>query len=84
MPISKEITREELLALLAAYDEYIQQANDEDRFEGGWRPVCLNEFYDNEWDDLKSQYDGMGESAIEEYSNRALENIARLEERQKR
>lgn len=31
-------------ALLRAYDRYIQQANDEDRFASGWRPVCVAEF----------------------------------------
>lgn len=40
---------EELLDLLYAYDAYIQEANDEDKYETGWRPVCLREFYDCEF-----------------------------------
>jgi hypothetical protein len=39
----------EFEALIQSYDEYIQDANDEDRYEEGWKPVCLNEYYDNEW-----------------------------------
>jgi len=81
MPIPKDISREELLALLAAYDEYIQDANDEDKFEGGWRPVCLNEFFDNEWEDTKRSFDGMGDNAIKEYAERAIRNIERLEKK---
>jgi hypothetical protein len=55
MPMPKDISHAELLALLAAYDQYIQDANDEDKFSEGWRPVCVNEFYDNEWQDIKEQ-----------------------------
>ena len=84
MPIPKDISRNELLAVLQAYDEYIQDANDNDTFVGGWRPVCLNEFYDNEWAEIISQLDGPNEEskeyrAIEEYSGRAIRNIERLE-----
>jgi len=56
MPIPWEtISREEALELLREYDIYIQEANDEDKFESGWRPVCINEFYDNEWRDILEQ-----------------------------
>jgi hypothetical protein len=34
----------QLRDVLAAYDEYIQAANDDDRFAEGWRPVCVAEF----------------------------------------
>ena len=45
----KTIPRMELHALLDAYNEYIQDANEENKYEDGWKPVCINEFYDNEW-----------------------------------
>ena len=41
-----------LMQLLAAYDRYIQNANDEDRFESGWRPVCIEEFYHSEFQEV--------------------------------
>lgn len=47
-----KIGKEELVALLDAYDTYIQEANDENRFDEGWRPVCVMEFYDNEFKEL--------------------------------
>lgn len=43
------LTNEELLDLLFCYDNYIQDANDEDSYRSGWRPVCVREFYDNEY-----------------------------------
>lgn len=45
----ENLTSKELLDLLYCYDEYIQDANDEDRYREGWLPVCINEFYDNEY-----------------------------------
>ena len=38
------LTRGELLVLLRQYDQYIQHANDEDRYREGWMPVCIEEF----------------------------------------
>lgn len=35
--------------LIDAYDEYIQYANDEDLYSSGWRPVCIEEFLNNEF-----------------------------------
>ena len=52
MPIPKDIPRMEYEALMHSYDEYIQDANDEDRYEEGWKPVCLNEYHDNEWSEF--------------------------------
>jgi hypothetical protein len=56
MPIPDDISKEELSDLLREYDKYIQNANDEDRFSIGWRPVCINEFYDCEFQ-LKDEGD---------------------------
>jgi hypothetical protein len=49
LPIPKDISRSELFGLLNAYDIYIQNSNNEDRYKSGWYPVCINEFYDCEW-----------------------------------
>jgi len=46
-----ELSKDELLGLLYAYDKYIQEANKEDRYREGWYPVCIAEFYDNEYQD---------------------------------
>lgn len=44
-----DISKEELLDLIVEYDKYIQNANDEDYYFTGWRPVCISEFYINEY-----------------------------------
>lgn len=54
-PSLDHLSKEELLDLLTRYDEYIQEANDDDRYSDGWYPVCLNEFYDCEYQMLKSE-----------------------------
>lgn len=38
--------------LILAYNDYIQDANDDDKFAGGWRPVCVGEFYGNEFQEI--------------------------------
>jgi hypothetical protein len=52
-----ELPKGELLSLLHAYDRYIQEANDENRYREGWFPVCISEFYDNEYQFLASESD---------------------------
>ena len=52
MPIPDGICRTELLALVHAYDKYMEEAREEDKFATGWRPVCIDEFYDNEFMEL--------------------------------
>ena len=42
----------ELHELIEAYDKYIQEANDDDRYVTGWKPVCIAEFYDNEFQEM--------------------------------
>ena len=46
---TSQLSRADLVDLLEAYDHYIQDANDEQRYREGWYPVCINEFYDNEY-----------------------------------
>ena len=48
----KDLSKEELLDLLKEYDMYIQDANDDNRYKDGWYPVCLDEFYENEYQDI--------------------------------
>lgn len=57
----EELGKEELLELLHAYDRYIQNANDENRYSNGWYPVCINEFYDCEY-----QYENEPEEDVPE------------------
>ena len=43
-----ELDRDGLLELIEAYDDYIQDANDDNSYRDGWRPVCVEEFLNNE------------------------------------
>lgn len=47
--ITDDLSRDELITLIDAYDEYIQDANEERKYEIGWMPVCVDEFYDCEF-----------------------------------
>lgn len=40
-----ELNKDELLDLLIQYNKYIQEANDDNAYHTGWRPVCISEFY---------------------------------------
>ena len=44
-----QIPKKELILLLIEYDKYINEANEEDKYKTGWKPVCIAEFYDNEF-----------------------------------
>ena len=46
----KELNKEELVELLEAYDEYIQDANDGQLYLDGFYPVCISEFYQNDFE----------------------------------
>lgn len=50
-----ELDRKTLIELIEAYDDYIQDANDEDRYREGWYPVCIEEFLDNEFQELHEE-----------------------------
>ena len=51
-----KLNKTELLELLKAYNEYIQDANNEDRYRGGdFYPVCVNEFYMNDFEYWKNK-----------------------------
>lgn len=55
MELLKRLTKEELLDLLKYYDEYIQDANDGNLYMDGWYPVCVEEFYLNDYPELKGE-----------------------------
>lgn len=38
------------------YNEYIQDANDEDRYAEGWYPVCFSEFVHNEYKEMYEEF----------------------------
>lgn len=52
------LNKKELVELIQAYDEYIQDANDGDRYMDGFYPVCIDEFYMNDleyWKENKNE-----------------------------
>ena len=51
----KTLDKETLLDLLHEYDIYIQDANEERKYEEGWYPVCIKEFYDCEYQEILQQ-----------------------------
>ena len=51
----KTLDKETLLDLLHEYDLYIQDANEERKYEEGWYPVCISEFYDCEYQEILQQ-----------------------------
>ncbi len=56
-----EIPNKDLRIVLIEYDKYIQQANEEDKYKDGWKPVCIEEFYNNDLDEiLKDEEDEGG------------------------
>lgn len=48
--VLNKLNKKELLELLKAYDEYIQDANDGERYSDGFYPVCIKEFYMNDFE----------------------------------
>ncbi len=49
----KKFTKKELIDLIVAYDNYIFNFFDEEAYDK--IPVCLEEFYDNEYQDLEEK-----------------------------
>lgn len=45
----QNLSQGKLLDLLAEYNKYIQEANEEQKYKDGWYPVCISEFYMNEY-----------------------------------
>ncbi|AMN31046.1 hypothetical protein [Clostridium perfringens] len=51
----ERLSKEELLEVVKEYDRYIQDANEEDLYIEGWKPVCVEEFYNNDFQELKNK-----------------------------
>ncbi len=49
MPIPNSLPRETLMLLISSYSNYILEALEEGRMAQGWQPVCIDEFYENEF-----------------------------------
>lgn len=47
-----DLDRDSLEDLIISYDSYIQEANDNDYYSEGWRPVNIHEYYNNEYKEL--------------------------------
>ena len=47
-----KLDKKQLLDLMHHYDLYVQEANEENKYETGWLPVCINEFYDCEYQEI--------------------------------
>lgn len=45
----ESLGKEELLDLIMCYDKYIQDANEGNCYVDGWCPVCVEEFYQNDY-----------------------------------
>lgn len=43
------LSKEQLIDLLIKYNDYIQEANEENHYQEGWFPVSIYEFYENEY-----------------------------------
>ena len=52
-----ELSRRKLADVMNEYDKYIQAANESDRYEEGWKPVCIEEFYNNEYQQILDERD---------------------------
>jgi hypothetical protein len=44
-----DLPKEDLIDLLYEYDQYLEQAREQDLFGTGWTPVSIAEFYDVEF-----------------------------------
>lgn len=49
-----QLNKEELMELLVCYDKYIQVANEDNAYADGWFPVCISEFFMNDFEEWKS------------------------------
>ena len=50
----EDLSKEELLEFIKEYDNYIFEFEQE--HDLGCMPVCVSEFYDNEWQIIKNLY----------------------------
>lgn len=59
------LRQHDLLELIKSYDMYIQDANNKDLFSMGWRPVCIEEYYHNDFqEEAKRDYITIGDKLV--------------------
>lgn len=46
------LSKEELIDIMYHYDNYIQNANDNSLFSDDWKPMCIHEFWTNEYQEI--------------------------------
>jgi hypothetical protein len=63
-----KLSKDELLDVLREYDRYIQSANEDNRYREGWFPVCINEFYDNEYQMVLEERGQYGSEVSDSYA----------------
>ena len=51
----EKMPKVEMIALLVEYDKYLEEAREQEKFADGWIPVCLAEFYDEEFQLFKEE-----------------------------
>ena len=51
-PTLENLDKKTLCQLLRQYDAYIQDANEQNLYKEGWLPVCIDEFYDCEFQEI--------------------------------
>lgn len=51
------IPEEDLQDVMIEYDKYIQEANEQDKYASGWKPVSIQEFYENDYLELLREVD---------------------------
>lgn len=70
------------ILMLAMYDEYIRYANKEESYKEGWRPVCIDEFKDMEFEDYLQNPDeyelALDEELIKQLNELDSANLLRL------
>jgi hypothetical protein len=64
-----KILKEDLNLLLDEYNSYIQNANEFDYYSDGWKPVCIGEFYSNEFEDKRLKQCCSCEKSFREFKN---------------
>lgn len=70
----KNLSKKEMVTVLAMYEDYIREANRENRYQEGWCPVCLNEYVDTEYSEYLEDPEGF-EVELEEQTTQLLSKL---------
>lgn len=74
----ENLTKDELIDLLKAYDSYIVAAADSGRLKTGWAPVCIAEFYSCEYQEVWLKGDSFDYMYDQEGKENLLEKVGPL------